>query len=186
MPNKSDMLADVAARIKANPADLDALISLESGWNPEAYNSSGAIGLIQFMPQTLKDYGLLSTALMNRVPTRGVVPEDVKQAVRAEFLSKYPTIQAQLYGPVLTYFKRYMPFPTKQSLYMAVFYPAYRNVDPMTAMPDSVQKQNPGVKTVADYIAKVESRNTMKNIAKVGGVLGVAAIAALGYMYLSS
>lgn len=186
MPNKQDMLNDIAARIKANPADLDALIQLESSWDPAAYNKSGAVGLIQFMPQTLKDFGLLSNELDKQVPTRGLVTEEVKQAVRREFLTKYPTVQAQLYGPILTYFKRYAPFPTKQSLYLSVFYPAYRNVDPKTVLPDSVQAQNPGVITVADYVALVEKKNTFQKIAKAGGIIGGLAIAAGAYFYYTS
>src|SRR5690606_1117225 len=146
---------------------------------------SGAVGLIQFMPQTLKDYGLLSNELTGRVPTRGVVPEDVKQAVRKEFLAKYPTVQAQLYGPVITYFKRYKPFPTRQSLYLSVFYPAYRNADPATVMPDSVQAQNPGVRTVGDYVALIEKRHKYKNIASTGGRIGLVALAA-GIAYFAT
>lgn len=186
MSTKQDMLTEIATRIKANPADLDALIQLESGWNPSAYNKSGAVGLIQFMPQTLKDFGLLSTELNKRVPTKGAVPEDVKKAVREEFLNKYPTIQAQLYGPVLTYFKRYAPFPSKQSLYLSVFYPAYRNVDPSTPMPALVQAQNPDVKTVSDYIALIERKQSLKNIASTGGKIGLAAIVAVSLYYMTS
>lgn len=185
MPTKQEMLTDIAARIQANPADLDALIRLESAWNPAAYNKSGAVGLIQFMPDTLKDFGLLSTELSKQV-TRGVESEAVKQAVRKEFLLKYPTVQAQLYGPVLTYFKRYMPFPTKQSLYLSVFYPAFRNVDPSTPMPALVRTQNPGVNTVADYIALIERKRSYNNIASAGGKIGLVAIAALGLYYATS
>lgn len=178
--NYPPALLEVAEKLSANPADLHALIQAESAWNPAAYNRSGAVGLIQFMPQTLKDYGLLSASLAEQVPTRGAVPEAVKQAVRREFLSKWPTADAQLRGPVLTYFSRYKPFPTRQSLYLSVFYPAYRNVAPDTAFPSIVQAQNPGINTVQDYVNHVEKRRG--NVAGKVGV-GVLALAGAGLLW---
>lgn len=172
------VLIEVAQALKASPDDLSALIQAESAWNPAAYNASGAIGLIQFMPQTLKDFGLLSATLAQQVPTKGVVPEAVKQAVKKEFLTKWPTVEAQLRGPVLTYFSRYKPFPTRQSLYLSVFYPAYRNSPPDTVFPDSVQKQNPGIVRVADYVNHVERRRLAKR-----AIFPAAALAAGGLLW---
>lgn len=168
-------LLDIAAKLSANPADLDALIRAESGWNPNAYNKSGAVGLIQFMPKTLKDFGLLSAALAEKIPAQGLVSEAVKAEVRQEFLMKWPTVEAQLRGPVLTYFSRYKPFPNRQSLFLSVFYPAYRNKPPGTPFPDSVQAQNPKIKTVGDYVAFVEGRKappvTIASLALAGAGL---------------
>jgi hypothetical protein len=122
------------------PADwLYKLINFESAWNPLAKNKlSGARGLIQFMPQTAKDLGYTSAdALVN----------------------KYPDISSQLLGPVAAYFKlpgKKGPYPTKQSLYMAVFYPTHRSVKPDTVFSSLVRKQNPGIDTVKDYVNYVE------------------------------
>lgn len=176
------VLIEVAGKISANPEDLHALIQAESAWNPNAYNASGAVGLIQFMPQTLKDFGLLSAGLAERVPSKGAVPEGVKQAVRHEFLTKWPTIEAQLRGPVVTYFTRYKPFPTRQSLYLSVFYPAYRNAAPDTAFPASVRAQNPGIDTVADYVDHVEKRRIAKAVGKPLG-MATAALAIIGALW---
>lgn len=176
-------LLDTAAKLGASPEDLHALIQAESAWNPSAYNKSGAVGLLQFMPQTLKDFGLLSASLAEKVPTRGVVSEDVKQAVKREFLIKWPSTEAQLRGPVTTYLSRYKPFPTRQSLYLSVFYPAYRNVSLDTTFPTAVQAQNPGIVKVGDYVAHVEKRRT-GNIAKTGGLAGMALAGAALLWYI--
>lgn len=175
-------LIDTAGKLQASPEDLHALIQAESAWNPAAYNPSGAVGLIQFMPQTLKDYGLLSAALAEKVPTRGEVPEEVKQEVRREFLAKWPTVEAQLRGPVLTYLSRYKPFPTRQSLYLSVFYPAYRNASPDTAFPANVRAQNPGIDTVQDYVDHVEKRRTRMAAKTPIAALALAGIAGLWYI----
>lgn len=174
-------LIDAAQVLGTAPEDLHALIQAESAWNPAAYNPSGAVGLLQFMPQTLKDYGLLSAALAEKVPTRGVVPEAVKQEVRKEFLAKWPTVEAQLRGPVVKYLSRYKPFPTRQSLYMAVFYPAYRNMPPDTAFPATVKAQNPGIDTVQDYVNHVEKRRVAQ--AMKGPALGAIALAGAGLLW---
>lgn len=156
------------------------VIMLESGWDPKAYNQSGAVGLIQFMPKTLKDFGLLSPALAAKVPS-GVVPEAVKQEVRKEFLAKYPDVQSQLFGPVTTYFKRYRSYPTEQSVYMTVFYPAYRDSSMSQSFDSSVQKANPGIRTVGDYVALVQKRaSNTAMIQKAKTPLTLLALSALG------
>ena len=172
----------VATALKMNPAWLYNVIMLESAWNPFAYNKSGAVGLIQFMPKTLKDYGMLSLQLAAKIPTgKVVVPENVKQEIKAEFLSKYPDVESQLNGPVLKYFKRYRDYPTEQSVYMTVLYPAYRNASLSTPFSPEVQAQNPGIKTVGDYVALVKSRaKTRDLIAKATSPLSLIAVAAIG------
>lgn len=122
------------------PADwLYKLIMFESSWNPKAKNpSSGARGLIQFMPQTAKDLGYKN-------------PDAI--------IAAYPDIASQLLGPVAAYFKlpgKKGPYPTKQSLYMAVFYPVHRNVPPDTLLGKEARKANPGIDTVRDYMNYVE------------------------------
>lgn len=176
-----------AARIQ-DPAWLDALIMFESGWNPRAYNKvSGATGLIQFMPRTMKDFGFLPADLAARIPASGAVPDALKQEVRDAFLARYPTVEAQMQGPVAKYLARYAPYPTEQSLYMAIFYPAFRGASLTQTFPDTVQAQNPGITTVGDYVKKVRRTAMLKKAAPAAAGLGVAAAtSALAYFLLKS
>lgn len=188
----TDALNRVAAALNMNPAWLSNVIMLESSWNPKAYNKSGAVGLIQFMPRTLKDYGLLSVQLAAKIPmnkirnTKGQfvfpdVPESVKQEIKAEFLAKYPDAISQLEGPVLQYFKRYKGYPTEQSVYLTVFYPSYRNASLDTVFDANIQAQNPGIKKVGDYVAMVQSRvNRNGLIGQVKTPLSLLTVAAVG------
>ncbi len=68
----------------------------------------------------------------------------------------YPTAASQLRGPVLKYLRAFAPFPTRQSLYMAVFYPRARSWQLKDKFPPPVQRANPGIVTVGDYVGKVE------------------------------
>ncbi len=156
------------------------VIALESNWNPEAYNRSGAVGLIQFMPKTLKGMRLLSPVLDTLVPAysdSAAVPEEVKQMVREEFLAKFPDVESQLAGPVYQYFKAYK-FPTEQSVYMRVLYPALVDAPLSQTLPANVQAANPGLKTVGDYVALVQSRASRGETLRKG--LPLVALAAIG------
>lgn len=130
----------VAKSLGVKPKDLFNLINFESKWNPLARNTiSGARGLIQFMHTTAQSMGFKNAD---------------------DLVSKYPDINSQLSGPVLTYLSKYKPFnyPYPQSLYMSVFYPAYRNRDPYSLFPDPVRKQNPGINRIIDYVNFVEKK----------------------------
>ncbi len=178
--NYDAVLNQVAATLKMKPEWLYNVIMLESAFNPTAYNKSGAVGLIQFMPKTLKDYGMLSNQLAAKIPT-GTVPENIKQEVRTEFLAKYPDVISQLQGPVLQYFKRYRDYSTEQSVYMTVLYPAYRTASLDTPFSADVQAQNPGIRTVGDYVALVQSKARSRDlIAKATSPLTLVAVAAIG------
>jgi len=176
------VLDQTAAALGMHPEWLYNVIALESAWKPSAYNKSGAVGLIQFMPKTLKDYGMLSAALAAKIPTgKTPVPEAVKQEVKAEFLAKYPDAISQLQGPVKRYFARYRTYPTEQSVYMTVLYPAYRNAALDTPFAADVQAQNPGIKTVGDYVALVQKRaRSSEAIAMAKTPLTLLAVAAIG------
>ena len=156
-------LEAAAAAIGMKAEWLNNVIALESSWNAGAYNAvSGAVGLIQFMPRTLKNMGLLSAGLSESVPDTGLVPASVKDAVKNEFLAKFPSAEAQLKGPIVAYLRSWKPFPTEQSAYMAIFYPAYRYVSPDTVFPASVRAQNPGIDTVSDYVSAVKKKSNSK------------------------
>jgi hypothetical protein len=156
--SKADALNYVASRLGVPPAALDKLIAFESGWNPQARNPvSGARGLIQFMHSTARNLGFKDAD---------------------ELIKKYPTVENQLYGPVLTYLSQFKPFgnPFPQSLYLSVFYPAYRRLPLDTIFPDAVQKSNPGIKYVGDYVAKVEKKKfSLKKYSVLGFLLPIAA-----------
>ena len=55
------------------PVELvDAIIEVESGWNPYAVSSKGAVGLMQLMPETAYRFG---------VRNRFVIPENIRGGV---------------------------------------------------------------------------------------------------------
>ncbi len=60
----------IAKRLNCDYKDLLALMNSESGLNSKAVNSSsGATGLIQFIPSTAKDLGTTTEKLKNMTPT---------------------------------------------------------------------------------------------------------------------
>ena len=157
------ILQDVSKKLGVEPSWLWALIQFESAGNPAARNKiTGARGLIQFMPATARELGYKNAD---------------------EIVEKYPTFEKQLETPVYNYLKRYAPFPTKQSLYMSVFYPAARKWTLGAFFPALVIKQNPGIDTVQSYINHVEGIKTPK---KTIGILSVGIIGIIAYMLFKS
>jgi hypothetical protein len=135
---EKDIFLKVCKSLEVNPDWLYNLIDFESGWNPKATNKySSAKGLIQFTDSTAKSLGYENSQ---------------------DLINKNPDISSQLLFPVLQYLQRYKPYPTEQSLYMAVFYPSYRYVDPNTQFPDTVKRYNPQIDTVQSYIDKVKKK----------------------------
>jgi hypothetical protein len=103
--NDTEFLAkvdEVSQKIGANPADLLGLMASESGLNPHAVNSSsGATGLIQFIPSTAASLGTSVGAL------RGM-----NRAQQMEYVEKF-------------LLKTAPPNPTPGHLYTSVFLPAF-------------------------------------------------------------
>lgn len=136
-------LNNISSRLKLNPKSLFSLIKFESKWNPHIKNPySSARGLIQFTDKTAKSLGYINSL---------------------DLVAKNPTIKSQLEGPVYQYLRPYSPFPTDQSLFLAVFYPKARYWPKFKAFPEFVQKVNPGIKTPNDYINFVYGRSKLKN-----------------------
>jgi Transglycosylase SLT domain len=52
------IVRDAAARHALDPALVKAVISTESGWNPRAVSSKGAMGLMQLIPGTAQRFGV--------------------------------------------------------------------------------------------------------------------------------
>src|ERR1700734_863447 len=51
------IVRDAAERHQVDPALVKAVISTESGWNPQAVSRKGAVGLMQLIPETAQRYG---------------------------------------------------------------------------------------------------------------------------------
>lgn len=130
-----DTLNQVSAKLKVNPPDLEALIQFESRWNPLIKNpKSSAQGLIQIINSRAMELGYRSSL---------------------DAVTKNPTISLQLKNIVYPYLKQFMPFPSRQSLAMAVFLPTWRYKSRFAVLPKRYQDFNPGIKTVGDYMQKV-------------------------------
>jgi len=52
------IVRESAERHKVDPALVKAVISTESGWNPQAVSRKGAVGLMQLIPSTAERYGV--------------------------------------------------------------------------------------------------------------------------------
>lgn len=158
--NIAKALQEVSASLGIDPMDLYNLIKFESNWNPQAKNpNSSARGLIQFTDKTAQSLGYKDSL---------------------DLVTKNKSIESQLYFPVLQYLSKFKPFPTKQSLYMSVFYPVARNWPLNKEFPDTVKKVNPGIVTVADYINKIDK----KAVAGISG--GLLSLMVLGLIFFFS
>lgn len=153
-------LRDVSKLLDVNPIKLQYLIQFESNWKPAIKNPySSARGLIQFVDKTAQGLGFQNSL---------------------DLVSQYPDIESQLRGPVYNYLKRYKPFPTDQSLFMAVFFPVARYWPSGKQFPNYVQKVNPGIRTPGDYTRKVYSRLGLYYISPVA----IIATMAIGYFLI--
>jgi hypothetical protein len=160
---------DVAASLGVNPGNLTKLINFESNFDPKARNPlSSARGLIQFTMDTARSLGFKDSD---------------------DLINRYPDVESQLRGPVLSYLSQFKPFsePFPQSLYLSVFYPQYRYSPPDTAFSDMIKKVNPGINFVSDYVNKVEKKKpkvvSLSKFSAIGFVVPVG-LAALAIVYL--
>jgi len=181
--SNQEKIQEIATLLGVDPSWLSAVISLESSGNPLAKNPySSARGLIQVMDKTAQD-------------TFGY-PDSLS------LINDFPDFDSQMDNVVYMYLKQFMPYTTKQSFYMAVFFPAARFVDPSTTFQSLYEKYytdadkeyakfkagNPGIVTVADYVRKVDShsgifgRDVSRNVSTGGSIALLAAIAIGGYI----
>lgn len=155
------VIADVARRLGVPGSWLDGLINFETAgtYDPRIKNPySSARGLIQITDARARDIGY----------------NDSMDAV-----TRNPDFSSQMYNVVYPALKPYVPFENKQALYMAVFYPAYRDVPPDTAFPPNVRKVNPGIDTVQDYIDHVDRRIVLSAL-RLPKLIPVLILAAIG------
>lgn len=141
---KKEIVENVCKTLEIKEEWLDNLIEFESGWNPLAKNPySGARGLIQFTNSTAKWLGYESAD---------------------DLVEKNSDVNAQLLFPVLAYLSRFKPFKSEEDFYLSVFYPAARGKGLDYVFPDSVQKLNPNIKTVKDYVNKIKRVSLKKGV----------------------
>jgi soluble lytic murein transglycosylase-like protein len=58
-PDRLDRIVrEAAERHQMDPALVKAVISTESGWNPQAVSRKGAVGLMQLIPETAQRFGV--------------------------------------------------------------------------------------------------------------------------------
>lgn len=133
-------IAEVSKALGIPSNWLHDLIAFETAgtFNPQIVNSHDpeAKGLIQFRDESSQDLGYRDSA---------------------DLVSKNPGFEEQLRGPVYLYLRRYAPFSSEQSLYMSVFYPKARTWSKSKEFPPHVQRANPGIVTVGDYVRLVRT-----------------------------
>lgn len=131
-------LVTAAGRVGIPPEWLFGLVKAESAWNPQAKNPrSTARGLIQWIDSTARGLGYRDSL---------------------DLVTKHPTRESQLLGPVVAYLQKFRPIRSAEELAAANFYPAYRGkLD--AALPAAVQKANPGIKTLRDYYTRHLARH---------------------------
>jgi len=138
---QAEKIEDVAQSLGVPASWLDALINFETGGTYDTFvknPNSSARGLIQVLDSTAQSvFGVADSLALSRA---------------------YPSFYEYMDNVVYPYLHQYAPFPTKQSLYMAVFYPKFRYVSSSQEFPKYVQDANPGIKTVQDYISFVDRR----------------------------
>jgi hypothetical protein len=161
-------IAEVAAKLDVDPSLLDALINFETAGSYDPLKAgpatTGARGLIQIIDSTARsDFGYSDSLAL---------------------ISDYPTFDEQMDNVVYPYLKKYSPFKTQQSLYMAVFYPAYRFVPPDKQFPPEVQRVNPGIRTPQDYINFVNRRIRRDTLHFPPATAPLLVIAAAGLWFL--
>lgn len=154
---ENELFQTIALQLGVDSNNLYKLINFESGWNPKAKNPlSSARGLIQFTDKTATGLGYSDSL---------------------DLVNKNPSIVSQL--PIVKrYLDQFKPFIGKQDLYMSVFYPAARKINPYKDLPLFVQKVNPGIRTVQDYIDKVEG------VSSVAGGMAAIILIAMGFYFI--
>lgn len=146
MASYASEIVAVAQRLGADPHTLANLINFESGGRTTAINpTSGASGLIQFMPSTARRLGTTVEAIRKMSAAQQMVYVE-------KYLRPY---KGKLTSPV--------------AVYMSVFYPVAMNWPTSKEFPKNVQAANPGIRTPADYARLVERRAKMKTAMVVAG-----------------
>lgn len=111
-------ITNVARAIGIIPEWLYVLVKHESNFDPQAKNpDSSARGLLQWTNARARELGFAGSL---------------------DLITKYPTFSVQMHGPVYQELLRGGPYPTVQSLFMYIFYPAARDWPPDKSFPDTI------------------------------------------------
>lgn len=154
-------LETVSKELGVPSAWLSRIIAAESGFDPtikNPYPKSSSRGLLQFTTPTAQDLGFRDSL---------------------DLVEQFPTVAGQIMGPVRDYFLKYTPYPTKQSFYLAVFYPPARFWPSQQQFPKWIQEANKqaGIRVVQDYIDFVDRGHFQTSLfLGTGALLTVAAI----------
>lgn len=107
----AEQIAEVAAAVDADPFALANLINFESGFNPRAYNPSGASGLIQFMPASAAGLGTTTEAIrqMSAQAQMSLVQQYLEQQKAA---LKVGSLQAPHKLAMSVFYPRAMAWPS--------------------------------------------------------------------------
>lgn len=140
-------LVGLGLQLGADPRHLAAVIDFESGgsWDPTVrHPTSGALGLIQWIPPTLR-WMRIDGAALQRAGVSGQL-----RAAGAYWAAtrdgRHPD------DP------RAVPLDTLQSVAMSVFYPPARDWPTDRRFPARIMPGNEAVPTVGAYLARVEQR----------------------------
>lgn len=147
---ENQLINEVAQRINCDPNDLKAVMYSESGCNPAAVNSSsGATGLIQFMPSTAKRLGTTTQQLKNM---------SIEQQL--PYVEKY-----------LSTTKKDAKIPQSQkldagTLYSLIFLPAFANREILCSAGSKYYNANKGLDKNKDgQITKTDLANRLQSYA---------------------
>jgi hypothetical protein len=155
-PTFISSLNDLAKRWKINANDLLAIMFSESGLNPKAVNkSSGATGLIQFIPSTAKSLGTSTEALSK-----------MSRSEQLEWVEKYLKANKLPVGA------------TAGQIYAAIFMPANIHKDSLAKYPSKAYTANSGLDsnkdkeiTISDLSARVDSMKKKYGLDKDSNVV---------------
>lgn len=139
-------IVEAADWVGGSGVHLARVIWAESRMKTRAVNpSTGASGLIQFMPSTAKKLGTTVEAIrrMGFLDQMQLVGDYLERVALGQWAGGEE-------GLLDTQFK----------MAAAVFYPAWRNRDPNTVLPAAVQKVNPGIRTMGSYLNFVLAAKT--------------------------
>lgn len=189
-PSDQQALVRAANFIRIDPAWLASVINFETGgtFSPSIENAagSGAVGLIQFMPQTAK--ALLGTA----------TEADAVARLKSMTFSQQLELVKQYFTPYVG------KLHSLEDTYLAVFYPAFIGKPDSAILghaPSAIYTQNAGFDVggkgfitkeditakIRDVLASVESYITVPAVAATATGVVIAAIAiGLGILALSS
>ena len=97
----TDKLEEVSRNINCDPNDLLTVLFCESSLDPKSTNDSGAVGIMQFMPSTLKELGYTTEDIKNMSASEQLVVVQKYFEKNNYYHKDEKLTAAQLYAMVL-------------------------------------------------------------------------------------